>query len=223
MGMETKVKVHAFMTAARYENSMTRNHIEIALKALGIPMQVSGGVFYGQCMQNMLHDALKYGIDYAITIDGDSMFTHKHIERLLGVIVRPDSGIDALAALQCKRGCHYPLASCGEQTLRITGEPFKASTAHFGLTVLDMRKLAMVPLPWFADRPGPDGTWTHTDKIDADISFWKAWGEAGNSLYMDPGCSIGHMEEMITVFDEQMQVKHLYPKEWRAMNGYSAS
>jgi hypothetical protein len=31
------------------------------------------------------------------------------------------------------------------------------------------------------------------------------------------------MEEMITVFDEQMQVKHLYPKEWRAANGYSAS
>ena len=219
--MGHKVKVHAFMTAARYENTMARNHIELALQAIGIPMQVSGGVFYGQCMQNMLHDALEYGLDYALTIDGDSMFTAKHIQRLLNVISTPDAGIDALAALQCKRGCHYPLASCGEETLTITGAPFQVYTAHFGLTLIDMRKLATVPLPWFSDQPGPDGTWTHKDKIDADISFWKAWGDAGNSVYMDPLCSIGHLEEMITTFNDKMQVEHLYPQEWRARNGYS--
>lgn len=220
--MDHKIKVHAFMTAARYENTLARNHIEIALQAIGIPMQVSGGVFYGQCMQNMLHDALQYEIDYALTIDGDSLFTAHHIQRLLNVIATPGNNIDALAALQCKRGCTHPLASCGEETITITGEPFPVHTAHFGLTAINMRKLAAVPLPWFCDEPGPDGTWTHKDKIDADISFWRAWVNAGNTLYMDPKCSIGHLEEMVAVFNEQMQVEHLYPQEWRARNGYAA-
>ena len=38
--------------------------------------------------------------------------------------------------------------------------------------------------------------------------------EAGNTLYSDPGCRIGHLEEMITVFDSEMKLTRVYPKEW---------
>ena len=44
--VQTTKKVAAIMTAARYENTYCRNYIEIALKELGIPLTVSGGVFY---------------------------------------------------------------------------------------------------------------------------------------------------------------------------------
>lgn len=216
--MEKQVTVAALMTAPRFEAVYARNYIEIALKKLNIPLNVSGGVFYGQCMQIMLNDLLNQDVQYALTIDFDSMFTPEHITRLLSLI-SSHSEIDALAAIQPKRGSGTILAAKQNQTtLEWDGSPVQVSSAHFGLTVIDLDKLRRVPKPWFHGQPNANGDWTD-DKIDDDVWFWRQWEQAGNTVYIDPGCRLGHLEEMVTVFDEQMQVQHFYPKQWSELRG----
>lgn len=211
--VQATMRVAAVMTAARYENTYCRNHIEIALKALGIPLTVSGGVFYGQCMQKMLTDLCKADCEYVVTVDGDSVFTAAQLHRMLS-IVRQEDDIDALAPMQVRRGMNTMLGSNGlDQSINWDGYPIKLKTAHFGLTVIDLAKLRNVRKPWFASIPNAQGEW-EDDKIDDDVHFWVQWEKAGNSLYLDPGTRIGHLEEMVAHFDEQMQPTHSYPMDW---------
>jgi len=209
----SNVRVAALMTAPRYEAVSARNYIELALKKLGIPLTVSGGVYYGQCMQTMFEDVAGGKADYILTIDFDSMFTDKHVQRLLNVVVS-NHEIDALAAIQPKRGAGTILASRGkEQELAWDGNPIQVTSAHFGLTVIDVRKLQQVEKPWFFAKPDENGSW-QTNKIDDDVWFWRQWENAGNSVFIDPACRLGHLEEVVTVFDESMEVRHHYPKQW---------
>lgn len=222
--MESKtVNVTAFMTAPRYECTWARNYIEIALKRAGIPLKVSGGVFYAQCMQKMFEESIEEGCDVGITIDFDSVFTAEQLMRLLRhVVSNPE--IDCVAAMQCRRGGKTPLATCG--TVRSIDTdmttPFQVTTAHFGLTAIDFAKLREVKKPWFFCSPDENGEYGDA-KIDSDIWFWKQWREAGNTVYMDPGCQIGHLEEVVTSFEvvgDRFEAVHRYPNEWAKANGY---
>jgi len=214
------VTVAAIMTAPRYESVYARGQIERALHTAGVPLSVSGGVYYGQCMQIMLEDLLTKDVEYALTVDFDSMFTAEHVRRLINIIVQEDE-IDALAAIQPMRGKGRILGTNGRAEDMIwTGSPLKVVAAHFGLTVIDLDKLREVPKPWFHSTPDENGEWKE-NKIDDDVSFWKKWERAGNSLYMDPGTRLGHLEEMITVYDEEMNKLHLYPKDWEKQRAYA--
>ena len=220
--METTVNIAAIMTAPRYENTYARNYIERALKELGIPLTVSGGVFYGQCMQMMLEELVNHGgVDYAVTIDFDSLFSAKQLHRLINWISQRDD-IDAITGLQVRRGKLSMLGTIpgGEETanghrqVQWDGNPIKGKTAHFGLTVIDLKKLATVPTPWFCQKPNAEGGWSGEDKIDDDVWFWMQWKEAGHSIYFDPGVRIGHLEEMVAIHNEHMDPTHVYPSEW---------
>lgn len=207
------VKVAAMMTAARYEATWARNQIERAVKYLGIPLTISGGVYYGQCMQKMMEQAVETDTDYIVTIDGDSIFTSDNLERLISIIDQ-ENDIDALASLQVRRGKADMLGTAsGKREMKWNGYPVKVDTAHFGLTVIDIAKLRETPKPWFFAQPDENGSWDG-DKVDDDVWFWHQWGKAGNSLYIDPGCRIGHLEEVISIFDENLKPIHMYPSEW---------
>lgn len=211
--MEKDVTAAAVMTAPRYESVYARTQIQHALQDVGIPLSISGGVYYGQCMQIMLEDLLARPIDYVLTVDFDSIFVAKHVQRLLSIIAQEDE-IDAVAACQPRRGGGAIMASnYKNQEIGWTGKPIRVRTAHFGLTVIDLRKLENVPKPWFHSSPAPGGGWGE-GSIDDDVSFWNAWEQAGNSLFLDPGCRLGHLEEMITVFDSGLNLVHQYPQEW---------
>ena len=220
-----KITVAAVMTAPRSEITYCRNIISNALQQAGIPLNVTLGVFYGQCMQTMLEDLVAKNVDYALTVDYDSLFTAKQIERLLQVIVENDH-IDAVVPLQVRRGRPIMLGTVakrlrsqdGEHAIEIDGSPIEAETAHFGLTVIDLKKLAEVPKPWFMSQPDSQGSWG-AEKVDDDVYFWLKWKEAGNTVYFDPQTKIGHVEEMVAFHDENMQATHCYPKQWEAMNG----
>lgn len=207
------VSIAALMTAPRHEITWVRTQIHAALSGYGIPLTVSGGVFYGQCMQRMLEDVVSQGVDYALTIDFDSVFTQKHVERLLGIIVhRPE--IDALCAIQPKRGNGAVLGSNRlHQEIEWTGQPIRLQSGHFGLTLIDLHRLKGMPKPWFCSTPDDDGGW-EGNKVDDDVFFWNQWAAYGRSLYCDPGCRLGHYEELVTVFDPEMQVQHYYPSQW---------
>lgn len=201
------------MTAPRYECTWARSVIERTLHQCGIPLAVSGGVFYGQCMQRMFNDVVKQGADFILTVDFDSIFMKAHLDRLLGYIVNMPN-IDAITAVQPKRGAGTILATRGKaEELEWDGNPIQVQSAHFGLTVIRVEALKKVEKPYFVGKPDSNGEWVD-DKIDEDVWFWKQWHNAGNTLFIDPGCRLGHLEEVITVFDDQMQLRHIYPNDW---------
>lgn len=221
MVQQTHVKAAAFLTAPRYENTWSRNYIEIATRQCGIPLSVSLGVFYGQCMQKMFEQALEAGCDVGVTIDFDSAFSGQHIQRLLSVLMTHDH-IDAVCAMQARRGMNQLLGTCGRETrVESNGEPIRLTTAHFGLTAFKFAALKKVQKPWFWSRPDDNGEWGD-GKTDDDIWFWRQWEAAGNTVYMDTQCRIGHMEEMIATYHEQdgeFVIKHEYPADWKSANG----
>lgn len=208
------VKVSAVMTCGRYEAVFARNMIEAALRSLGIGLITSQGVFYGQCMQRMFEDVLDIGADIVLTIDGDSVFKPDHVKRLLNIIVQEEK-IDALASLQLRRGRADVLGFAdGKTSIEWNGYPVQITSAHFGLTALRVDKLKTVKKPWFFAQPDENGQW-EDGRIDDDIWFWKQWKEAGNTLFLDAGCRIGHLEEMVATFGDDLTPKHVYPGDWQ--------
>lgn len=205
--------VSAVMTCGRYEAVFARSMIEKALREVGIGLMYSQGVFYGQCMQRMFQNVIDIGADIVLTIDGDSIFKAEHVTRLLNIIVN-DEKIDALASLQLRRGKADVLGFHESQTSIVwNGDPVQVTSAHFGLTALRVDKIAKCKKPWFFSQPDENGEW-EKNRIDDDIWFWKQWKEAGNSLYLDAGCRIGHLEEMVATFSEDLTPMHVYPGDW---------
>lgn len=214
----TAVNIACIYTAPRYENTYCRNVIEVATRKAGLQLSVSQGVYYGQCMQEMMKDVVNNGCQLILTVDGDSIFTSDHIHRLIELCWN-SSEYDALAAIQPRRGMHFPLFTMGQEdevTIRIDpNKPFEVVTAHFGLTAIKVEKLLKCPKPWFHSIPGRDGSWDKRGgKVDDDIYFWKTWNESGNKVFIDPGCRIGHMEEMITFYDPELKIKNCYPNDF---------
>jgi hypothetical protein len=207
------IKVSAVMTCGRYEAVFARNMIEAALRSLGIGLITSQGVFYGQCMQRMFEEVLDIGADIILTIDGDSVFKADHVKRLLNVIVQ-EQQIDALASLQLRRGKADILGHHKDKNqIEWTGYPIQVTSAHFGLTAIKVEKLRSVAKPWFFSRPDENGEW-EDGRVDDDVWFWKQWNEAGNTLFIDVDCRIGHLEEMVSVFGEDLTPKHIYPGDF---------
>lgn len=214
MGTGKNALVSAVMTCGRYEAVFARSMIEAALREVGIGLMYSQGVFYGHCMQQMLEDVLNIGADIVLTIDGDSIFKAEHINRLLNIIVN-DESIDALSSLQLRRGKADVLGfHKDKKEIEWTGKPVQVTSAHFGLTALRVNKLKTVKKPWFFAQPDANGEWKD-GRIDDDIWFWKQWEEAGNNLFLDVGCRIGHLEEMVASFDENLKPIHVYPGDWQ--------
>jgi hypothetical protein len=145
------------------------------------------------------------------------------VRHLLDVFAQTPEA-DAMAALQCRRGSPFPLLTTGVHkegdTIKIDGKPIKVATAHFGLTLIRVESLKQVPKPWFKAEPSEAGEWDD-DKLDDDIYFWHAWRQAGKTIYVAPSCSIGHLEETVAMFDENMQPQHVYVHEWRKKVGLS--
>lgn len=214
MGTGKNAKVSAVMTCGRYEAVFARSMIEAALREVGIGLMYSQGVFYGHCMQKMFQDVIDIGADIVLTIDGDSIFKAEHVHRLLNLIVN-DESIDALASLQLRRGRADVLGFHeGKTSIEWHGKPVQVTSAHFGLTALRVEKIKQCKKPWFFSQPDENGEW-EDGRIDDDIWFWKQWKEAGNTLFLDAGCRIGHLEEMVATFGDDLTPKHVYPGDWQ--------
>jgi len=216
------LKVAAILSRPRFGLNDFWDCATTALRPFNIPLRSFRGVFWGQCMQRAFNECCEQGIDWILTLDYDSLFTAQHISTLFDWLgKRPD--IDALAALQCRRGQPHPLMTQGANTrVELDGQPILATTAHFGLTVLRVEALKKCKKPWFFGQPDKDGEWGD-ERLDDDIWFWHQWRLAGNTIYVAPDCSIGHMEEMVAEFDPvTMEARHVYVREWRERHGMDA-
>ncbi len=184
-----------------------------AMNAIGIPIEQHQGCFWAQNIQKALKRALRDGIDWVITLDYDSMILPMHVQRLLE-IMGAYPHIDACAALQMRRGAETPLFSDGTTQREFNDwSPIKVNTAHFGLTVLRVECLKDLPKPWLIDQPDANGDFDG-DHIDADIVFWKKWKEAGKSVYIAPDVRIGHLELLVSEFDDDLKPRHFHVHEW---------
>jgi len=212
------VKIGAYMTLPRYEAVAARSTIESSCRELGIGLATSQGVFWGQCMQRMFNDAIEQGVEWILSIDSDSMFNTGHLEKLLQQFAQTPEA-DAMAALQCRRGKGFPLMTIEGQTSQTISDkkPFRVTTAHFGLTLIRVSALKEVAKPWFFSRPDSDGEYGD-DRLDDDIWFWHQWKEAGKSIYVAPDVSIGHLEETVAIFDDDLNPRIEYLNEWREKN-----
>jgi hypothetical protein len=178
-------------------------------------VETFNGVFWGQCMQRSFEKALASGVDWLLCIDYDSMITAQHVDALLGHFGE-NPEIDALAALQCRRGNEEsPLMTVMGQTgIEVDGQPIKVTTAHFGLTLIRAECLRDVPKPWFKTEPDAKGEYGK-DRLDDDIWFWHQWRLAGKNIYVAPDVRIGHLQLMVSEFDEHMQPRHVHITDWR--------
>lgn len=217
-----QIKMFAVMGVPRFGCNEAWGMIYDALGPLRIPIARYGGVFWGQCMQRAFNTCVEKGIDWILAIDYDSIFTTQHISILCDELAnRPE--IDAIAAIQCRRGSPFPLlAVAGQTSLSVTDDPIKVHSAHFGLTLIRVDALKKVAKPWFWAKPSSDGEWgNESDKMDDDIWFWHQWRLAGNTVYVAPRASIGHLESMVAEFDENLNARHVYLKDWRKARGLS--
>lgn len=235
---QQQVKVCAVMSIPRVGWNDAWGQVLEALSPLRIPVHRFTGVFWGQCMQRVFNECVQTGVDWILTIDYDSMFTAQHVDQLLGTLGN-NPHIDALAAMQIRRGQKYPLITksgatkkimpcpgCGKDMESLVAEidnsPLRVTTAHFGLTLIRVDALKAVPKPWFYSQPDENCEWEPDgSKLDDDIWFWHQWKAAGKTVFVDPNCRIGHLELMVAEMGDNMEPRHIYVPEWRAQNGYA--
>lgn len=223
---ETKVKteqaevtIKAMMSVPRFGQLAARGVCERALRAFNMPLYTCQGVFWGQCMQRAFQTAYDENVDWFLTIDYDTVFTKHDLNRLFDRFGQ-NPHIDAMAALQPRRGGHYPLFTCGYATdVEVGGDPIKVTTAHFGLTLLRREAFVDLKKPWFWSKPDGNNNWEpNNGKLDDDIYFWQNWRECGHTIYVDPTVSVGHVEEMVAFYDRRggaLDFKHEHVDTWR--------
>jgi hypothetical protein len=193
-----------------------------ALRPFGIPLRHFYGAFWENGISNALEEAVANGVDWVLTLDYDTMFTPLQLDRLIGRFGQSPH-MDALTALQCKRGTEeVPLMGGftatkvidGMAHIEINGQPIKVKTAHFGLTLLRMDSLKKVPKPWLLGLPDGDGSYSTMRRTDPDIYFWQQWEKAGNTIYVDPSVSVGHLQPTVAEFDENFKPRHVHVTDW---------
>lgn len=188
--------------------------VEEALRPWRIPLHRHTGAFWGHNIQSVIERLIALNVDWALTLDYDSMFTSKDINRLFE-IMGENPEVDAVAALQTRRGCQQVLCSNGESGVETDMRtPFKARTAHFGLTLIRLDRLKELPKPWFWDQPSDSGSWSDETRVDADIYFWRQWEKHGRSLYIAPDVRIGHLEVMVSYLDDDLAFKQMHVQDW---------
>ena len=238
-----QLKIAAIMSIPRYGCNASRGLIERACSTFRIPLNAVTGAYWGQILQNAM-ELFEDEVDWIITFDYDTCLVPEQLSRFFKTFGdHPE--MDALASLQCRRNHSTPLMSIsGQHRTEINiadPQPIKADTANFGMTLLRVENLKRTPKPWFWSIPSKAGGWNErrptkglvhpavaavwelapdvcgdgSTPVDADVWFWRVWAEAGNSLYVDPACRVGHLEEMITEFDANMEPATLYAGQWR--------
>lgn len=196
-----------------------------ALPKLGIKLRRSMGAFWGQCLTYGIEQILAEDTpDLILALDYDTIFRAADVATLIQLmLIHPH--VDALAAVQSSRHVESALFSVRGQDGKnvsliersaLAADLLRASTAHFGLTLIRADAVRRLPKPWFHATPDPSGAWGE-GRVDEDIAFWRGWEAAGNSLYLAPRVVVGHMELMVR-WPGAADLKAIYQpiSEWRA-------
>lgn len=210
--------VCAIMSLPRIAWTENFSSVAQACTRLGFDFYKATGVFWGQCMQRVIEQALDTQKHrYILSIDYDSVFDEQDVIRLWQIMeTRPD--IDALFPLQIQREKDRVLLTMvddeGRRIERVDAVKFRqesvqCETGHFGLTFFRAEAFRRMAKPWFLGTPLPDGTWGD-GRIDDDIHFWKEWNRCGNTCHVSPRVRIGHLQLQITWPGEDLRTIQQY-------------
>lgn len=207
------VKIRAIIGMPRIGWNDSWQTIVDALHPFNIPIETHQGCFWGQNVQKAMERAVKSEIDWLICFDYDSMIQPIHISRLMEILGQ-NPQIDAIAPLQMRRGQEAALVSKkGCLQAEMGAEPIQVDTAHFGCTILRVECLRKLSKPYMIDVPDANGEF-NGDHVDADIHFWKKWAEAGNTVYLAPDVKIGHLELLVSEYDDEFKPRHFHVGDW---------
>jgi hypothetical protein len=209
------INIAAVMSLPRLGWNDAWGCVHEALDHWRIPVRRFSGVFWGQCMQRAFTECLKDDVDWILAIDYDSMFSMRHLNTMITVF-GDNPHMDALAPLQSKRAEQSPLLGIhGKKEMQVTiGVPFQVDTAHFGLTLIRADALKKLPKPWFAGAPSASGEWDD-ERIDEDIHFWNEWKRVGNTCFVTPDVRIGHLEVVVSGFDDEFHFIQQPVGKWK--------
>jgi len=219
---QPEIGVHAVMSVPRLGFMDNFFASFEALPSLNVRMRRYTGAFWSQCIERVFEQTIDEDApDAILTLDYDTVFTRRDAAMLMQLMCcHPEA--DAIAAVQSGRGKIGPLFTIRGEAGNISGAPknffapdlCKASTAHFGLTLLRADKIKNLPKPWFADTPAPDGSWNE-GHIDADIGFWRKWEAAGNSLHIANRVAVGHLDLSVRWPGDDLIAIHQPIEDWR--------
>lgn len=180
----------------------------LSVANLGVQVWMQQGAFWGQCLTDAI---LKFMEDpryrYILTVDYDSIFTSADVQNLYRYMASPGcEHVDAVTTVQVRREHDSVLLTMADADGKARGqvsaeemaqELVQVRSAHFGLTLFRVEALRRAPHPWFLHKPDKDGKWGD-GRTDEDIHFWAVWRECGNTLFLAPRVSIGHLEQVVT-------------------------
>ncbi len=126
-----------------------------ALTPHGIHLSWYTTAFWHKGIQQGFNQQLN--ADWILSLDYDTVFDHIHVQQLLATFGN-NPGMDALAAMQPRRGTGAPLMTAKDEagkklTVAPANGPIKAYTAHFGFTLFRTAALRDMPKPWFQGVP----------------------------------------------------------------------
>ncbi len=176
-----------------------------SLAPLGIELIKGTGVYWDHVLTRAMDIAIHRGAEIIITIDYDTWFTEAHIKAMIRLLHKyPEA--DAICPPQVKREKDEllvgtitqdgkPVAGVGDSAP--SGEWWRVSTAHFGMTFFRVSALAKLKKPWFLGVPDPSGGWGD-GRQDPDIYFWNNWNACGLKLFQANNVPIGHLQLLCT-------------------------
>lgn len=169
----------------------------------GLEFNVIQSCFWWTELCTGMEQWLDKGKEFVLTLDYDSVFSHEDVLELYRIL-KSDETIDAVVALQARRGCDDVLFSFGKDGPRevqpdiFSWRTTPVKTGHFGLTMFRASSLKRFPHPWMTPKPGNDGKWSDkVNRVDVDMDFWHRWEQAGFNLHLANRVAIGHIEEFI--------------------------
>jgi hypothetical protein len=207
-----RVKVSAATSTPRLGFMAHTDCVFQAVLPLGIPLYRNEGAYWAQGLTRGIEACLRNKPDYVLTLDYDTLFTKKDIEHLAQLLENCPE-YDVLVPLQQKREGGEMLAnSDGEVNINQAVVPI--ADGHFGLTLFRASAFDKLALPWFQEKPGPDGRWSD-GRTDADISFWQNCRKSGVKVGLAMDVVVGHLELMATWPDVNLKPHHQYLEAWR--------
>jgi hypothetical protein len=188
-------KVIAILSLPRFDFTDNRSCCENALRPLGINMELVQGVFWEQVIDRTISSHLFDGVEFILTVDGDSYFVQDHVLKLIELALTcPEA--DAIVPIQVKRERLTPLFGMDRKeitTTELAADLVPIKSGHFGLTLFRSSVFRNLKRPWLKGVPAPDGTWDK-GRTDPDIYFWNNFVECGFKAYLAPAVEIGHLQ-----------------------------
>lgn len=221
--IEVRAKVGALMSVPRLG---WNDHWGAAWTALrsdefNIPLYKFGGAFWEQGISRGLQAMMESGIEWAITLDYDTLFDVNDVRQLM-VLAAQYPEAEAIVPVQVRRNNEQFLFTMKDSFGNSRGSAgitefeddlTQINTGHFGMTLIKLAALRDVPKPWLWSQPGPSGDWDE-ERLDADIYFWEKWKQAGKKIWQANHIKLGHIQVVASWPTNDWQIKHQYISDW---------